>query len=45
MAQTRFKELRRAHAPIRVEKIILDQEPFLAFCRGTITNTLQVQSF
>jgi hypothetical protein len=33
MAQTRFKELRRAHAPIRVEKIMLAQELFLAFCR------------
>jgi hypothetical protein len=33
MAQARFKELRQAHAPIRVEKIILEQEPFLAFCR------------
>jgi hypothetical protein len=33
MAQARFKELKKTHAGIRVQKIIMEKEPFLAFCQ------------
>jgi hypothetical protein len=33
MAQARFKELKKTHAGIRVQKVIIGKEPFLAFAK------------
>jgi hypothetical protein len=33
MAQARFKELKKTHAGIRVQKVIMEKDSFLAFCK------------